>query len=185
MTIDTGAQKTVVSADLVELDEYTGESIRLLGFNGEAVNVPLAMVWLHFGDYVFQHAVAVCKDSPEQALLGLDIGKLDYLMQLEKEQREKREHSSKFSVNVTTRAQAKARMEQDRENETLSAKDQANPIPVAPEPKQIQTEIASMGVDKGVLGGAEAPPNFWTNESSGLWPLINNPHLNFNNGVGY
>ena len=54
MTIDTGAQKTVVNADLVKSEEYTGNSIRLLGFNGGAVTAPLAKVWLHIGDYVFQ-----------------------------------------------------------------------------------------------------------------------------------
>lgn len=65
MTIDTGAQKSVVNADLVKSEEYTGNTIRLMGFNGEAVTVPLAKIWLHIGEYVFQHVVAVCQGSPE------------------------------------------------------------------------------------------------------------------------
>ena len=93
MTIDTGAQKTVVKADLVKPEEYIGDSIRLLGFDGGAVTVPLAKVWLHIGEYVIKHVVAVCKDPPQQALLGLDIGILDYLMKLEREQREQKEAS--------------------------------------------------------------------------------------------
>ena len=70
MTIDTGAQKTVVKADLVKPEEYTGKSIRLLGFDGEAVTVPLAQVWLHIGEYAIQHVVAVCDEPSEEALLG-------------------------------------------------------------------------------------------------------------------
>ena len=139
MTIDTGAQKTVLHADMVKPEEYTGDSIRLLEFYGGAVTVPLAKVWFHIGDYVFKHEVAVCRNSPEQALLGLDIGILDYLMQLEKEQREQRE-ASKLSVNVTTRAQTKARQEQEREDADLSARDQAHPAPIELEPESV-TEV--------------------------------------------
>ena len=127
MTIDTGAQKTVVKADLVQPEEYTGESMKLLGFDGGAVTVPLAKVWLHIGEYAIQHDVAVCKDPPEQALLGLDIGILDYLMQLEKEQRAEKE-ASELSVGATTRAQAKAREEQERKDAELSARDLAQRI---------------------------------------------------------
>ena len=47
MTIDTGAQLTVVKAGLVEEVEYTGETIRLLDFRGKASEVPLANVWVH------------------------------------------------------------------------------------------------------------------------------------------
>ena len=56
--------------------------------------------------------MAVCDDSSEECLLGLDIGMLDYLMQLEKEQREERE-SNKCSVSIITRAQAKDHKEQE------------------------------------------------------------------------
>lgn len=133
MTIDTGAQKTVVKADMVKPEEYTGNSIRLVGFDGGAVTVPLAKVWLHIGDYVIKHVVAVCKNPPEQALLGLDIGILDYLMQLEREQREQSE-ASKLSVNTTTRAQAKAQKEQERKDADLSVRDQAHPASIDSEP---------------------------------------------------
>ena len=157
MTIDTGAQKTVVNADLVKSEEYTGGSIRLLGFNGGAVIVPLAEVWLHIGDYVFKH-VAVCNNSPEQILLGLDIGILDYLMQLEKE-REQRE-ASKFSVNVTTRAQTKAREEEERQDADLSVSDQAkaNPIETTVESEQrreVEESEAGIAVEQEIVQEVE------------------------------
>ena len=120
-----------MKADLVKPEEYIGDSIRLLGFDGEAVTVPL---WLHIGEYVIKHMVAVCKDPPQQALLGLDIGILDYLMQLEREQREQKE-ASKLSVNTTTRAQAKAREQQEQKDAELSARDLAQPTPIDSEPE--------------------------------------------------
>ena len=102
--------------------------------DGGAVTVPLAKVWLHIGEYVIKHVVAVCKDPPQQALLGLDIGILDYLMQLEREQREQKE-ASKLSVNTTTRAQAKAREQQEQKDAELSARDLAQPTPIDSEPE--------------------------------------------------
>lgn len=67
------------------------------------MTVPLAKVWLHIGNYPIQHVVAVCKEPPEPALLGVDIGIPEYIMQLEMEQREQREAiDSKLSVNITT-----------------------------------------------------------------------------------
>ena len=73
MTIDTGAQQTVVRADLVEDHEYTGETIRLMGYNGQTIVNPLAQVWLHVGEYVMKHLAAVCQDAPTDVLIGLDI----------------------------------------------------------------------------------------------------------------
>ena len=74
MTIDTGAQLTVVKAGLVESKDYTGENIRLLDFRGQASEVPLANVWIHAGEYSFKQQVAVCEDPIQDVLLGLDIG---------------------------------------------------------------------------------------------------------------
>ena len=144
MTIDTGAQKTVVKADLVKPEEYTGKSIRLLGFDGGAVTVPLAKVWLHIGEYAIQHVVAVCDEPSEEALLGLDIGMLDYLMQLEKESERER---NKCSVNITTRAQAKAHKEQEKRDADLSERDQANPTPLEFEPEIERDVDSEIGVE--------------------------------------
>lgn len=79
-----GVPRKLFKAELVKPEEYTGNSIRLLGFDGGAVTVPLAKVWLHIGEYVTKHVMAVCEDPPESAILGLDIGILDYLMQPER-----------------------------------------------------------------------------------------------------
>ena len=47
MTIATSAQQTVVRAGLMQEEEYIGETIRLVGFDGKAVVAPLASVWLY------------------------------------------------------------------------------------------------------------------------------------------
>lgn len=111
------------------------------GFDGRAVNVPAAEVWLHIGDYSFKHVVAVSKNSLEQALLGLDIGIIDYLLSLEREQRE-------AEVNVTTRAQAKARKNQEQEDADLSERDQAHPTSLEPE---VVADLAPVDSEVSVL----------------------------------
>ena len=133
MVIDSGAQATVVDSDLVKPDEYTGKVITLLGFDGRAVTAPVAKVWFHIGDYCFRQEVAACKNPLEPALLGLDIPYFDYLVELEREQREAR-------INVTTRAQAKAREQQEQEDADLSERDQANPTSCAPEHTEVVIE---------------------------------------------
>jgi len=85
MIIDTGAQQSVVRADLVKEHEYLGRSVQLVGFNGASVVVPLAKVWINVGKYCIQQEVAVCSSAPEPVLLGLDVGFLDYLLDLERE----------------------------------------------------------------------------------------------------
>ena len=128
MTIDTGAQLTVVKAGLVEEVEYTGETIRLLDFRGKASEVPLANVWVHTGEYSFKQEVAVCEDPIQDVLLGLDIGILDYLWELAKKQVQ-----GGVEVNALTRAQAMTLAKQQQRDEQLSVQDQAMPVPIIAE----------------------------------------------------
>lgn len=125
MTIDTGAQQTVVHASLVEDHEYTGETIRLMGYNGHTTENPMASVWVHVGEYSIRHEVAVCKEAPSDVLIGLDIGILDYLLTLEKQQRKAR-----AAVNATTRAQHRRNEQEKAQNQFLSEQDKAEPRPL-------------------------------------------------------
>lgn len=119
----TGAQQSVVRADLVEKDEYVGRSAHLNGFNGSSVVVPIAKVWIDVGKYCIQQEVAVCAKAPEPVLLGLDIGFLDYLLDLEREQRKK-------TVGVNTRAQTRKQAADEAFDQQQSEQDKAQPLAV-------------------------------------------------------
>ena len=85
MTIATGAQQSIVRANLVKEEEYLSRTVHLVGFNGASVEAPMARVWLS----VRYTTRSVCKEAPEPVLLGLDVRFLDYLLDLEREQRKK------------------------------------------------------------------------------------------------
>ena len=66
MLIDTGAEKTVVSAELVQPEQYLGETIPLTGFDGRKVHAPIAKVWIKVGEYgISAEVVAVVSNAPE------------------------------------------------------------------------------------------------------------------------
>ena len=72
MRIDTGADRTVVDANLVEENEHLGRNVTLEGFNGFNVSRPLAKVWIEVGKHRLHHIVTVVDNSPEKILLGMD-----------------------------------------------------------------------------------------------------------------
>ena len=82
-------------------------------------------MWLHFGEYCLKHTVAVSEEMSEAVLLGMDLDLLDYLLQLEKQQR-----SQGLPINTITRAQAKKQAEQNRRDEELNAQDEAQPVSI-------------------------------------------------------
>ena len=109
LTIDSGALVTMVRADLVQEEDYTGERVTLRSVCGRSFSARTAKVWLHFGDYALKHDVAVSEHLSEAVLLGMDLGLLDYLLQLEKQQRRQ-----ELAVNAITRAQARKQKAQTR-----------------------------------------------------------------------
>ena len=70
---------------------------------GNSFTTRAAKVWLHLGEYVVKHEVAVSEQLGEAVLLGMDLGLLNYLLQLEQQQRKQG-----VAVNAITRAQAEA-----------------------------------------------------------------------------
>ena len=62
--------------------------MKLTGFSGESKHVPLVKVWLTFGEDCMKCRVAAVENCLEQVLLGMDLGMLEYLLKLEKEQKD-------------------------------------------------------------------------------------------------
>ena len=80
MTIDSGALLTMVRADLVKQEEYSGEMVTLKSECGKTFTARAARVRLHFGEYRLKHTVAVSEEMSEAVLLGMDLDLLDYIL---------------------------------------------------------------------------------------------------------
>ena len=72
MTIDTGAQVTVVKPAMVDVENYTGRCMVIEDYKGKQEKVKIAKVWLHLGEYSMKHEVLVSGETKDYVLLGLD-----------------------------------------------------------------------------------------------------------------
>ena len=86
MLVDTGAEKTVVSAELVQPEQYLGKTIPLTGFDGRKMHAPIAKVWIKEGKYGIPTEVAVVSNAPEMVYLGVDFRITKYLLELHERQ---------------------------------------------------------------------------------------------------
>ena len=73
LTLDSGAQITVVNGSLVNDDKYTGESIELIGIGGQVTITKLAVVKIKTEKFTFPQKVVVIKTSNQEVLIGLDV----------------------------------------------------------------------------------------------------------------
>lgn len=85
LLIDSGAAQTVVHSRHIQFEDLTGEKVRLTGFDSNAHEYPLAKVQLQVGLHSDIYEVAVSSTLDVDALLGLDLELLDYLLHLEKQ----------------------------------------------------------------------------------------------------
>ena len=145
MTIDSGALITMVRADLVREEDFTGEVVALKSVCGKVFTTQTARVWLHFGEYALQHEVAVSGQLSEAVLLGMDLGLLDYLLQLEKQQRKQG-----LAINSITRAQARKQEEQERQDVELDAQDEAQPVSVEENEEAVSVDMGVAQAEQGV-----------------------------------
>ncbi len=60
--------------------------VLIKGYRKVPEKVPLANVWLEVGENSMQRKVAVMDDATEPVLLGMDLGLLLYLLELEMEE---------------------------------------------------------------------------------------------------
>ena len=101
--------------------------------DGSTILSPFARVWIIFGNYQIYHVVAVAEEAPEEVLLGLDIGFLDYLLQLAK-------HNNKETMSMelnddtvaekvsATRVQTANQLAEERNDIILSEESGAFPF---------------------------------------------------------
>ena len=122
MSLDSGADHTVVRADLITEGDYTGRSSRVGDYYGCWRDVPMAKVWIEIGkEYKFKHEVLVVpRDCPHEVLLGNDLIVLDELYELACAQGDSDPH-----VKAVTRARAKKQRENEELDRVLDARDGA------------------------------------------------------------
>ena len=125
MTLDSGADYTVVRADLITEADYTGKSSRVGDYYGCWRDVPMAKVWIEIGkEYKFKHEVLVVpRDCPHEVLLGNDLGIFDQLYELAHVY-----DDSEPQVKAVTRAKAKRERKEENLDRALDARDGAQPI---------------------------------------------------------
>ena len=125
MTLDSGADHTVVRADLVTDAEYTGRSCRVGDYFGYFRDVPMAKVWLGIEkEYQLKHEVLVVpRDCPHEVLLGNDLLMFDELYKLAQVHGDSDSH-----VKAITRGEAKRQREKRALDRALDVRDGAQPV---------------------------------------------------------
>ena len=115
MKVDTGAQVTVVHPKLINDDQYTGKEIGLnlveLGHN----RVPVATAQLEVGELEFKLNVAVLDIALDDVLLGMDIGKSKYMVDLAHKQAQQTQEKS--AAVLLTRNQKNKQQDQSAAEE--------------------------------------------------------------------
>ena len=125
LLIDTGSVSTIVHPRLVTPEDYTGETTTLSGFGSSPQDWPLAKIRLCVGNHTNDYIVAVSDwIGHDDAYLGMDLGLLDYLIYVEKQQRA---HSTEVRVTRAQDAKDQAVQQSDWEATDQSG---AAPIPL-------------------------------------------------------
>ena len=133
MRIDTGADRTVFDANLVEETENLVRNVTLEGFNGFNASQSLAKVWNEVGKHRLHHIVAVVDNASEKILLGMDTGIMRYLLELEVQQMQAKEelklaNSKVHELTIITRDQAACQAAEEQVDTELSAESGAMPF---------------------------------------------------------
>ena len=102
--LDSGAEMTVVAADLVPTSAFTGERKRIAGVHSIGKEVPLATLRLTIGPRRLQVTAAVLDRPPHDVLLGRDCQELPELLEEALSQKKLRDQET---VAVVTRKQAR------------------------------------------------------------------------------
>ena len=124
MLVDTGAEKTVVSAELVQPEQYLGKTIPLIGFDGGKMHAPIAKVWIKVGEYGISAEVAVISNAPEMVYLGVDLGITKYLLELHERQAVEKMYGRQ-TISAITRELDRREKEEEEQDLILSMQDQA------------------------------------------------------------
>ena len=115
MKVDTGAQVTVVHPKLINDEQYTGKEIGLNLVELGHKRVPVATAQLEVGELEFKLDVAVLDIAPDDVLLGMDIGKSKYMVDLAHKQAQQTQEKS--AAVLLTRNQKKKQQDQSAAEE--------------------------------------------------------------------
>ena len=124
MLVDTGAEKTVVSAELVQPEQSLGKTIPLICFDGGKMHAPIAKVWIKVGEYGISAEVAVISNAPEMVYLGVDLGITKYLLELHERQAVEMMYGRQ-TISAITRELDRREKEEEEQDLILSMQDQA------------------------------------------------------------
>ncbi len=128
LVLDSGADTTVIAADLVPVASYTGETLRIAGVHSIGVEVPLARVKIMIGNQKIWLKAAVVEKPPHDILLGRDC---ENLQQLLRDALELQAEETKETVSVVTRQQAKASRKKSLAMRRRYQKGRMNPFHLA------------------------------------------------------
>lgn len=124
LKIDTGAQQTVLNAQLVPKETLSGETIQLRMADGFVTELPVATVKLQFGEQKFSKLVVVMENMEEDALLGSD---LPVLADLLRQHLARQDQVPKVEA-VATRAGEKKRQEREEEDDEAISTSGVDPV---------------------------------------------------------
>ena len=127
MLVDTGAEKIMVSAELVQPEQYLGKTIPLIGFDGGKMHAPIAKVRIKVAEYGISTEVAVISNAPEMVYLGLDLGITKYLLELHERQAVEKMYGRQ-TISALIRELDRREKEGEEKDLILSRQDQACPV---------------------------------------------------------
>ena len=170
--VDSGAQRTIVKASLVNAADYTGESIPITTFIlEEAVSRPLANITITTANITLFRQAAIVDDhmmmGSEDVLLSISLGSTEKLADLLLDG-EPYMRNPPAIINVT-RAQEKCAVAEDKAGAAQESLDDIHPIAIDEEARTDETEEGPQGVEDAII-----PDDEQVEESPLLTPTLVN-----------
>ena len=136
LRIDTGADRTIVSADFVPESAYLKKTVILDSWRGKQFSKHrVAKLSIKVGTTEVEAEVAVSDKLDFPALLGVDLGNAMKVQLMgivfERAKKAQSEHDKEQVASVrSTRAQVQKEKKEDSENQLASAESEAEPVPL-------------------------------------------------------
>ena len=170
--VDSGAQRTIVKASLVNAADYTGESIPITTFIlEEAVSRPLANITITTANITLFRQAAVVDDhmmmGSEDVLLSISLGSTEKLADLFLDG-EPYMPNPPAMINVT-RAQEKRAVAEDEAGAAQESLDDIHPIAIDEAARTDETEEGLQAVEDAIF-----PDDEQVEESPPLTPTLVN-----------
>ena len=152
--VDSGAQRTIIEASLVNAADYTGESIPITTFIlEEAISRPLANITITMANITLFRQAAVVDDRMiigfEDVLLSISLGSTEKLADLLLDG-EPYMPNPPAIINVT-RAQEKRAVMEDEAGAAQESLDDIHPITIDKAARTDKTEEGPQGVEDAII----------------------------------